>query len=81
MSDEASDLVNTFNYDKLDEFYASVEEKIGSIKNDGAQAMLYIHWGTEYQKGPNDFQKRLQRRCVIWELIFLSVAIPYYSTA
>ncbi len=63
LSDEASDLVNTFSYDKLDEFYASVEEKIGSIKNDGAQAiMLYIHWGTEYQKSPNDFQKEIANK-------------------
>lgn len=63
LSDEANDLVNTFNYDNLDAFYADVEEKIASIKNDGAQAiMLYLHWGTEYKSSPDKHQKTIANK-------------------
>ena len=59
---EANDLINTFNYDKLDEFYSNVKTKITAMEKDGAQAiMLYVHWGTEYQTTPNDYQKTIAK--------------------
>ncbi|NCC86565.1 MAG: CapA family protein [Clostridia bacterium] len=62
LATEATDLINTFNYDKLDEFYSDVKTNITAMKKDGAQAiMLYLHWGTEYQTTPNDYQKTIAK--------------------
>jgi len=63
LAPEANDLINTFNYDKLDEFYYKVKTNISAMEKDGAQAiMLYVHWGTEYQTTPNDYQKTIAKK-------------------
>ncbi len=60
---EAGGLVNSFNYDKLDSFYAEAKTKIDEMKKDGAEVvMMYIHWGTEYQTTPNDYQKTIAKK-------------------
>ena len=51
MSAEAGPLVNSFNYDKLDEFYSEVEKSYTAMINEGADAVIfYMHWGNEYQR-------------------------------
>ncbi len=63
LSAEANDLINTFNYDKLDEFYSDVQAKMSAMKKDGAEAIiLYLHWGTEYQITQNDYQKTIAKK-------------------
>ncbi len=61
----AVNLVNTFNYDKLDVFYSDLEEKISMMKKDGAEAIVvYPHWGTEYLLEANEYQKEMaQKMC------------------
>lgn len=59
----AVNLVNTFNYDKLDVFYADLEKKISDMKNDGAEAIIvYPHWGTEYLLEANEYQKEMAQK-------------------
>lgn len=59
----AVDLVNTFNYDKLDVFYADLEKKISDMKNDGAEVIVvYPHWGTEYLLEGNEYQKQMAQK-------------------
>ncbi len=54
---EAGPLVNTFDYYKLDEFYAEAKSVINEMKQKGAEAtMIYIHWGNEYVRKPNSYQ-------------------------
>lgn len=59
----AVNLVNTFNYDKLDEFYSDLEKKISGMKNDGADVIVvYPHWGTEYLLEGNEYQKQMAQK-------------------
>ncbi len=61
----AVNLVNTFNYDKLEEFYDDLENKIAQMKNDGAEVIVvYPHWGTEYLLEANEYQSQMaQKMC------------------
>ena len=56
-------LVNAFDYNALDTFYAELEGHLASMEADGAEAtMLYIHWGNEYQLQANDMQKKMAQK-------------------
>lgn len=61
----AVNLVNSFNYDKLDLFYADLESKMDQMKNDGAEVIVvYPHWGTEYLLDANEYQTKMaQKMC------------------
>ncbi len=67
MKEEAGPLVATFDYNRLDEFYAEATEVITDMKNSGAdKTIFYIHWGNEYQRTPNTYQKNIaQKLCDI----------------
>ncbi len=62
---KAVNLINSFNYDKLDVFYADMENKISMMKKDGADVIVvYPHWGTEYLLEGNTYQKQMaQKMC------------------
>ena len=63
MSEKAGGLVNSFHYDRLDEFYARLEEQLAAMERSGAQAsILFIHWGNEYQLQENDIQREMAQR-------------------
>lgn len=50
LSQELANNINVFAYDKLDRFYGEMEQRIGDMKAEGAEAIvLFIHWGAEYQ--------------------------------
>ena len=50
LSPELANNINVFAYDKLDRFYGEIEQRIGAMKSDGAEAIVvFIHWGAEYQ--------------------------------
>lgn len=52
------DLINTFNYEKLDDFYENVKIDISDVKSEGADfIILSIHWGEEYESNENTIQK------------------------
>ena len=57
---EDKNLVNAFDYNALDTFYAELKGHLESMKADGAEAtILYIHWGNEYQLQENDTQRKI----------------------
>ena len=57
---EASGLINTFNYQHLDDFYAKIGRELEEMKAQGAEAiMLYIHWGDEYSIKENATQREM----------------------
>lgn len=63
LKEEANDLVNSFNYNKIEEFYSDAESKIKAMQNNGAKFIVfYIHWGNEYQLQPNTYQKSIAQR-------------------
>ena len=60
LTQEASALVNSFNYKNLDGFYEKLSGELAVMRADGAEAvMLYIHWGDEYQIQANSTQKKM----------------------
>ncbi len=61
----AVNLINSFNYEKLDVFYSDLENKISQMRNNGAEVIVvYPHWGTEYLLEANDYQKQMaQKMC------------------
>ena len=60
---EAEPLVNTFSYNKLEEFYSTVQQTLSEMKDKGADCtVFYIHWGDEYRLKPNENQKSMAQR-------------------
>ena len=56
-------LVNAFDYNALDTFYAELEGYLADMEADGAEAtMLYIHWGDEYQLKQNANQTKIAQK-------------------
>ena len=54
---ELKDQINVFDYQKLDRFYAEMEENLSAMKAEGAEAtILFIHWGNEYELKQNSYQ-------------------------
>lgn len=63
LKEEANNLVNSFNYNNLDAFYSEAEEMIDSMKDDGAEFIVfYLHWGNEYQLQANSYQKSMAQK-------------------
>ncbi len=57
---EANDLINSFSYYRLNNFYTEAEAHINSMKQSGAEFIVfYIHWGNEYQTSPSTQQKAI----------------------
>lgn len=65
LREEAGPLVNTFDYSRLDEFYSEAKQVLAGMKTDGADAtMIYVHWGDEYDRTPNEREKKMaQEMC------------------
>ncbi len=60
LTNEASQLVNSFNYYQLDSFYAKLQTQLDAMRAEGAEAIVvYIHWGDEYQTTPNANQTKI----------------------
>ena len=60
LTEKASGLINTFSYQRLEEFYAELEGHLKAMKAEGAQAsILFLHWGNEYQTRENDYQRAM----------------------
>ena len=56
-------LVNAFDYNALDTFYAELEGHLKNMEADGAEAtMLYIHWGDECQLKQNANQSKIAQK-------------------
>jgi len=60
---EDKGLVNVFDYNALDTFYAELEGYLNDMEADGAEAtMVYIHWGDEYQLKQNANQTKIAQK-------------------
>lgn len=63
LSEQAAPLINSFDYNALDDFYGRIGEDISSMENEGAEAVVvYIHWGDEYKLSPNEYQKKIAQK-------------------
>lgn len=62
---KAAGLINAFDYENLDMFYAEMENHISAMNASGAEAIvLYIHWGDEFSVKPNNSQRAIaQKMC------------------
>lgn len=59
----AAGLINTFDYDKLSQFYTEIEGEISAMKATGADAIvMYIHWGDDYSTNVSDNQKAIAQK-------------------
>lgn len=60
---ELTDLVNTFDQRDVDASMSLLKKDIDMIKSEGVDSIiLFIHWGEEYRREPNQFQKELAQR-------------------
>ena len=56
-------LINSFDYDQLDKFYAEIGAQFEAMETEGAEAIVvYIHWGDEYKLKPNSYQKKIAQK-------------------
>lgn len=63
LSVEASSMINSFDYSRLDAFYSEMEQNLAQMKAQGAEAtVIFIHWGAEYQLTHNDTQKAIAQK-------------------
>lgn len=60
---EANDLINTFSYQHIDDFYAEAESVIAEMKKQKADYIVfYMHWGDEYRLTANDWQRTIAQK-------------------
>ncbi len=60
---EALGLVSSFSYNKIEEFYLDAENTIKSMKENGAEFIVfYMHWGNEYKLEANTWQKSIAQK-------------------
>lgn len=63
ISADANNLINTFSYQHINDFYAEAENVIRDMKNQGAEFIVfYMHWGEEYQLSANTWQKSIAQK-------------------
>lgn len=63
LSQEANGLINSFSYNRIEEFYLTAQSHVTEMKEKGAEFIVfYIHWGNEYQNQPNTWQKSIAQK-------------------
>lgn len=63
ISDETAGVINSFNFNTLDEDCVRIATDIATARTLGAQIIVaYYHWGEEYQREANQWQKKLAQR-------------------
>ncbi|MCR5694097.1 MAG: CapA family protein [Clostridia bacterium] len=56
------ELVDSFNYARMNDFYVGVGSRISEMKADGADFIIFfIHWGEEYKENANGTQKTIAK--------------------
>ena len=62
---KAEPLINSFAFETIDQDINKIRKEIESTKNAGADiVILYLHFGEEYQREPNKWQKSLVSRII-----------------
>lgn len=60
---EIEGLINSFSYEFLEEDLLEMKTTIDKMKEAGAEVLVfYIHWGEEYQREPNHYQRYIAER-------------------
>lgn len=63
ISAEANNLISSFSYNRIEEFYTDAQNTINSMKQSGAEFIVfYMHWGNEYKLQANTWQKSIAQR-------------------
>ena len=61
--EETAALINSFSYQRIDTDLAEIASVVSAAREAGADiVILYMHWGEEYQKTANDWQRTLASR-------------------
>ena len=59
---EANNLINSFSYDHINDFYSEAKEVVKAMEKDGAEFIVfYMHWGEEYQLKQNAWQDKISQ--------------------
>ncbi len=63
ISEQANNLVNSFSYERIEEFYADAQKTIEEMKKQKADTIVfYMHWGEEYQLKQNTWQETIAQK-------------------
>lgn len=63
ISAEANNLLSSFSYNRIEEFYRDAENTINNMKSQGAEFIVfYMHWGNEYKLQANTWQKSIAQK-------------------
>ncbi|MBQ7128633.1 MAG: CapA family protein [Clostridia bacterium] len=63
MDKSITHLLNSFDYNKLDDFYSGFQTNMDNMYKDGADVIVaYMHWGEEYNLGHTDYQQRIAQK-------------------
>ncbi len=63
ISAEANNLISSFSYARIEEFYSEAQNTINSMKSQGAEFIVfYMHWGNEYKLEANTWQKSIAQK-------------------
>lgn len=63
LKEEATTLVNAFDYNSIETFYTEAQNVISEMKQNGAEFIVfYMHWGNEYQTKANTHQKSIAQK-------------------
>lgn len=60
VSSQSADLINSFNYDNLEDLYADIRTGLEEMKEAGVEyTIAYLHWGEEYQTKENQYENTI----------------------
>lgn len=63
MDKSITHLLNSFDYNKLDDFYSGFQTNMDNMYKDGADVIVaYMHWGEEYNLGHTNYQQRIAQK-------------------
>lgn len=57
--------INFMSLTSVNDAFTTLEKEVEAMKDEGAEfIILYLHWGTEYEKSPDQYQKQLSQRLI-----------------
>lgn len=63
IDEETSSLINSYNYDDLDNSLMQIEVEVNNMKKDGAKFIVVgMHWGDEYSIEENEYQRYIANK-------------------